>query len=90
VPGQDGPQIEEDEMHPDITQSLAAERIREWRDRAARDQLMKEARRARHEAPASAAGLLRLRAGSARRGQATAAGKRAVAADHRSPWRRAA
>jgi hypothetical protein len=90
VPGQDGPHIEEDKMHPDITQSLAAERIREWRDRAARDQLMKRARRVRHEAPAPAAGLLRLRAGSGHRSQAAGAAGQAAAADHRPLWRRAA
>jgi hypothetical protein len=90
VPGQDGPHIEEDAMHPDITQGLAAERIREWRESAARDRLLKQARRARHEAPASAAGLLRLRAGSVRRGETAAADEQVVTADHSPLGRRAA
>jgi hypothetical protein len=42
-------------MYPILTGALAAERIREWRDQAARDQLLRWARRARHEAtPATA------------------------------------
>jgi hypothetical protein len=42
-------------MHPNLTQALVAERVREWRDRAARDQLAKQARQARREATAGAA-----------------------------------
>src|SRR5258708_27861150 len=46
--------IEEDTMHPIFTQALAAERIRAWHDEAARDQLAKQARRARHQATPAA------------------------------------
>src|SRR5258707_1255540 len=47
-------------MHPILTQALAAERVREWHDQAARHQLVKQARRARHEPrPAAAAGTWR-------------------------------
>src|SRR5258708_17941355 len=46
--------IEEDTMHPIFTQALAAERIRGWHDEAARDQLAKQARRARHQATPAA------------------------------------
>src|SRR5258708_30480588 len=46
--------IEEDTMHPIFTQALAAERIRGWHDEAARDQLAKQARRARHQAAPAA------------------------------------
>ena len=41
-------------MHPIFTQALAAERIRGWHDQAARDQLAKQARRARHQAAPAA------------------------------------
>jgi hypothetical protein len=64
VPGQDGPQIEEDTMHPMLSQAVAAERIREWRDQAGRDQLASQARRARRQAAAVAAELPRPRGGS--------------------------
>jgi hypothetical protein len=50
-------------MHPNLTQALVAERVREWRDRAARDQLAKQARQARREATAGAADLPRPRPG---------------------------
>jgi hypothetical protein len=49
--------IEEDTMHPILSQALAAERIREWHDQADRDQLMKRTRRARHKATPTAAEL---------------------------------
>jgi hypothetical protein len=77
-------------MHPDITQGLAAERIREWRDSAARGRLLREARRARHGAPAPVAGLFRLRAGSGRRAAAAVADCQAAAADHHPLGKRAA
>lgn len=64
VPGQGGPHIEEDTMHPILSQAVAAGRIREWHDQAARDQLANQARRARREAAAVAAELPRPRAGS--------------------------
>jgi hypothetical protein len=64
LPGQDGPQIEEDTMYPILNQAVAAERIREWRGQAARYQLASQARRARREAAAVAAELPRPRAGS--------------------------
>lgn len=42
-------------MHPIISQALAAERVREWRDLAAQDRLANEALRARRRpAPAGA------------------------------------
>jgi hypothetical protein len=50
VPGQDGPDIEEDKMHPTITQALVADRIRDWRDIAARQQLAQQAASARRSA----------------------------------------
>jgi hypothetical protein len=91
VPGQEGPHIEEDTMHPDITQGLVAERIREWRDRAARDRLLREARNGRHAASVSAPHLPGLRPGFGRRAPIVAADDLADAADHRpSPGRRAA
>ncbi len=42
-------------MNPILTQALAGERIREWRDQAARNQLVNQARRARHDAVPTAA-----------------------------------
>ena len=51
--GQEGPDIEEDEMYSIIT-ALGAERIREWHEQAARDQLVTEARRASRAAAAEA------------------------------------
>jgi hypothetical protein len=53
VTGQEGPDIEEDEMYSIIT-ALGAERIREWHEQAARDQLITEARRASRAAAAEA------------------------------------
>lgn len=53
VTGQEGPDIEEDEMYTIIT-ALGAERIREWHEQAARDQLVTEARRASRAAAAEA------------------------------------
>jgi hypothetical protein len=50
VPGQDGPDIEEDKMHPTITQALVAERTRDWRDSAARERLARHALRAQRGA----------------------------------------
>jgi hypothetical protein len=91
VPGQEGPHIEEDTMHPDITQGLVAERVREWQDRAARDRLLREARNDRRAAPVSAPDLPRLRPGFGRRAAIAAADDHVNAADHRpSPGRRAA
>ena len=51
-------------MYPLLNQAVAAGRIREWRDQAARDQLANQARRARREAAAVAAELPRPRADS--------------------------
>jgi hypothetical protein len=91
VPGQDGPHIEEDTMHPDITQGLVADRIREWRDRATRDRLLRDARRGRHTTAASAADKLSPLIRFGRRTEIVGAGDHAAAADHRpSPDRRAA
>jgi hypothetical protein len=53
-------------MHPNLTQALVADRVREWRDQAARDQLARQARQARREATAAAADLPRPRPGSRR------------------------
>jgi hypothetical protein len=53
VPGQDGPDIEEDEMYA-ITIALGADRIRDWHEQAARDRLVIQARRARREAAVEA------------------------------------
>src|SRR5258706_243457 len=58
--------IEEDTMHPIFTQALAAERIRGWHDEAARDQLAKQARRARHQATPAADELPGARSGPRR------------------------
>jgi hypothetical protein len=91
MPGQDGPHIEEDTMHPDITQGLAADRIREWRDRASRDRLLREARGGRHRVSAAAADRLSPLIRFGRRAEIVTAGDHADAADHRpSPDRRAA
>ena len=49
-------------MYPNLFQALGESRIRDWHEQAARDRLIKQARRARREA-ASAARLPRLRAG---------------------------
>jgi len=78
-------------MHPDITQSLVADRVREWRDRAARDRLLRDARGGRHRAPAAAAERLSPLIRFVRRTEIVAAGDHADAADRRpSPDRRAA
>jgi hypothetical protein len=91
VPGQEGPHIEEDTMHPDITQSLVAERVREWQDRAARDRLVRDARNGRRTTPVSLTDLPRLRPGFGRHAAIVAADDHVAAADHRpSPGRRAA
>jgi hypothetical protein len=50
VPGQDGPDIEEDTMHPTISQALVDDRIRDWRDRADRQRLARRAGSARRAA----------------------------------------
>jgi hypothetical protein len=61
VLGQDGPHIEEAKMYPTMIQALGADRIREWHERAARDRLVSQARRARREAaPIPAEPRLRL------------------------------
>jgi hypothetical protein len=90
VPGQDGPHIEEDEMHPDISQELVAERIKEWRDRAARDWQLKDVTSGRHAVLAAAADLHRPWARLGRRPAIIAKDEHARAADHRSSGRRAA
>src|SRR5260221_7978313 len=59
-------------MHPILTQALAAERVREWHDQAARHQLVKQARRARHESTPAAAELPGPRPGSPRPAPRTA------------------
>jgi hypothetical protein len=51
-------------MHPILTQALVADRVREWRDRAARDQLAKQARQARRTATLAANELPGPRSGS--------------------------
>ena len=50
-------------MYPNMFQALGESRIRDWHEQAARDRLIRQARRARREA-ASAARLPRLRPGS--------------------------
>jgi hypothetical protein len=59
----EGPDIEEGEMYSIIT-AVSADRIREWHEQAAVDQLVSEARRARRAATAQA--RLQRRAGSTR------------------------
>jgi hypothetical protein len=89
LPGQDGPHIEEDTMHPDITRGLAAERIREWRDRAGRDRLLRDARNGRRTALAAERLSPLVRFG--RRAEVVGANEHADAAgDCPSPGRRAA
>jgi hypothetical protein len=61
VPGQDGPDIEEDEMYPITMTDIDTDRIREWHEQAARDRLVIQARRARREAAAAEAGQRRRR-----------------------------
>jgi hypothetical protein len=50
-------------MYANLFQALGESRIREWHEEAARDRLVKQARRARREAASAPAGLPRLRAG---------------------------
>ena len=79
-------------MYPNMFQALGESRIRDWHERAARDRLIKQARRARREA-ASAARLPRLRPGfrrPARVSAAPAAEPAAVAADRQPAGSRAA
>jgi hypothetical protein len=91
VPGQDGPDIEEDTMHPDITKGLVADRIREWRDLAARDRLLRKARGGRHTTTTSAADRLSPLVWFGRRADVAVANDDVAATDHRpSPDRRAA
>jgi len=74
-------------MHPDITRSLVAERVREWQDRAARDRLLREARNGRRTAPVTTANPH----GFGRHAAIVAADDHVDAADHRpSPGKRAA
>jgi hypothetical protein len=51
-------------MHPILTEALVADRVREWRDRAARDQLARQARQARRAARLAADELPGPRSGS--------------------------
>jgi hypothetical protein len=91
VPGQDGPHIEEDTMHPDITQSLVAERIREWRDTAARDRLLRGVRIGRRTTPGPATERLSPLVWFGRRAASAGADEQADAAGQcPSPGRRAA
>ena len=79
-------------MYPNLFQSLGESRIRDWHERAARDRLIKQARRARREA-ASAARLPRLRPGFRRPARVSAAPadeQAAVAADRQPAGSRAA
>jgi hypothetical protein len=50
VSGQDGPHVEEDEMYPNLFTALGASRIQDWREEAARDRLVKQARQAKRAA----------------------------------------
>lgn len=78
-------------MHPDITQGLVADRIREWQVRAARDRLLRKARGGRHTTAASAADRLSPLVWFGRRADTVGTSDHAAAADHRpSPDRRAA
>jgi len=76
VTGQEGPDIEEDEMYSIIT-ALGAERIREWHEQAARDRLVSQARRASRAAAAEA----RVRRGPASTRWARRAAAQQVPAD---------
>jgi hypothetical protein len=69
-------------MHPNLTQALVADRVREWRDRAARDQLVRQARQARRAATPAADELPGPRPGTrwwTRRQPAVAAAEAGVA-----------
>jgi len=46
-------------MYPSMITTVSADRLREWREQAARDRLVIQARRARREAAAAEAGLRR-------------------------------
>jgi hypothetical protein len=46
-------------MFPNMITAVSADRLREWREQAARDRLVIQARRARREAAAAEAGLRR-------------------------------
>jgi len=89
--GKDGPRIEEDDMHPSITQALAAERVSEWRKAAAKERLARQAlrprRRAAAQAAAEAVAEAPARRDARRRGALAAAvtDERAGAADDRQP-----
>ena len=79
-------------MHPNLFQALGESRIRDWHEQAARDRLIKQARRARREA-ASAARQPRLRVGSRRPAPVSSAPadeQGAVAADRQPAGSRAA
>jgi hypothetical protein len=79
-------------MYPNLFQALGESRIRDWHEQAARDRLIKQARRARREA-ASAARLPRLRPGSRRPAPVSSAPadeQAAVAADRQPAGSRAA
>jgi len=79
-------------MYPNMFQALGESRIRDWHEQAARDRLIKQARRARREA-ASAARLPRLRPGSRRPAPVSAAPadeQASVAADRQPTGSRAA
>jgi hypothetical protein len=73
-------------MYPNLFQALGESRIRDWHEQAARDRLIKQARRARREA-ASAARLPRLRVGSRRTAPVSSApaDEQATAAADRQP-----
>jgi hypothetical protein len=79
-------------MYPNMFQALGESRIRDWHEQAARDRLIKQARRARREA-ASAARLPRLRPASRRPAPVSAAPadeQASVAADRQPAGSRAA
>ena len=79
-------------MHPNLFQALGESRIRDWHEQAARDRLIKQARRARREA-GSAARPPRLRVGSRRPAPVSSAPadeQGAVAADRQPAGSRAA
>jgi len=46
-------------MYPSLIMTVSADRLREWREQAARDQLVLQARRARRQAVVAGAGLRR-------------------------------
>jgi hypothetical protein len=82
-------------MYPNLFQALGESRIRDWHEQAARDRLIKQARRARREAASAARlpRLPRLRPGSRRPAPvspAPADEQAAVAADRQPAGSRAA